>query len=209
MCGVGLAGAGLAEAHHAALAAAGLLAHQEEPQRAEEHEGDDQREPLGQPGGLRRQLGCEAEGVFGGADALAQHLLIDQVDVLVEAVHAGDDDREIVAARELALRNLAVLLQAVQRVFLNDDAVDGHIGLLALQLFAVVRAQIRLHPLQEFGVAQGDGFDGAAGAEHPYDGENDCQKQQIHQRPLEHLLFLVQTFVLSFHIGENQYYSIL
>ncbi len=112
MGGIRLAGAGFAEAHHAALAA-GLLAHQEVQQQGGEQNGDDERHPFRQPGGLRRKLGGEAEGVVRGAHAVIEQVFVDLVDILIEAVGAGDDDIEVVGGGEIGIRDLAVLLQSI------------------------------------------------------------------------------------------------
>ena len=198
--GIHLARAALAEAHHAALAAAALLAHQEHPQQYEQHHRNDQRQPFRQPRRLRRQFRSEGEGIFGGAHGVTQHAFIDVVYIIVELVRVGDDRLEIIALREVRIRNAAVFAQAVQHIFLNDDAFNGFARVFLRKRFAVIRAQIGFHPIQQLGIAQILIRGGTIGIQHPYHGQNRRQQHKIQQRSMQKpaLFIVIQSEILSF-----------
>ena len=182
--GVGHAGPGLAEAHHA-LAAAGLLAHQEVPQRAEEHHGD--------------QLGGDVEFVLRGADLAAQHAFIDGADVGIELGLAGEDAGDVVVAGQL-VAGLVLLGDAHQRVGLYHHRGEAHALLLLGKGFALAVPEVGLHPLQQRGIADGLGLCAGAVGQHVHHQQYHRQQQQVHQRPLKDLAqgFLVQNGVPLF-----------
>ena len=163
--------AGTAEVHYALVGAAALLTHDKVNHHAEQNEADQQRQHFKPPGRSFRHLHRDGEPVIADADLIDVHVLadcIDFIDIRIELLNAGQQRRDIVTNAELRSRDAAVARGSDQRI-----AAGHH----SLQL-------VRLNHFQNFRIIQLLNFIAFSGTEHPNNGQNQHDQQNIHQRAL-------------------------
>ena len=187
---IGQTGPALGKIHYA-LAAAGLLAHQEEPEcqhHADQHQIGQKFQP---PRRARRQLRAGIERIFRGRNGIAvQHGLIDLIHIRVELFFAGNRRVQIVArSGELRLRNVAIFRAGNQHV-LHDDHIGNRFGSIVAQPF--IGLQVRFDPFQQFGIGKLLGLFHSRRSDHRHKPKDEDEQQHIDKRPLQilHRLFI-------------------